>query len=222
MNQIVSLSGGRDSTAMLLMMLERDEQIDDIIFFDWGMEFPQLYEHLDKLELYIGRKITRIYPTKPFEYWVFNHIKTKGKKKGEIGYGWPTMKERWCTKIKLKALRKHANKAIECIGYAYGERFSRPRYWDNHRYPLLEWGVTSEEALKYCENYGFDWGGLYRIFRRVSCWCCPFRRESESLSLKNNFPEYFAFLQSWNQRLPFPLPRGYPLGALLEAEQLSV
>jgi len=31
MNQIVSLSGGKDSTAMLLMMLEKGEQIDGIV-----------------------------------------------------------------------------------------------------------------------------------------------------------------------------------------------
>ena len=29
---VVSLSGGKDSTAMLLMMLERGMQIDDILF----------------------------------------------------------------------------------------------------------------------------------------------------------------------------------------------
>ena len=57
---VVSLSGGKDSTAMLLMMLERGMQIDDILFCDTGLEFPGLYTHLDKLEKCIGRPITRI------------------------------------------------------------------------------------------------------------------------------------------------------------------
>ena len=34
---VVSLSGGKDSTAMLLMMLERGMQIDCILFCDTGL-----------------------------------------------------------------------------------------------------------------------------------------------------------------------------------------
>ena len=33
-SNIVSLSGGKDSTAMLLMMLEKSYRIDEIIFCD--------------------------------------------------------------------------------------------------------------------------------------------------------------------------------------------
>lgn len=38
---IVSLSGGKDSTAMLLMMIERKMPIDLILFCDTGLEFPR-------------------------------------------------------------------------------------------------------------------------------------------------------------------------------------
>lgn len=210
MKQIVSLSGGKDSTAMLLMMLERGEPVDDIVFFDWGMEFEEVDKHLEKLEQYTGRVITRLYPEKPFEYWMFDHIKTKGKQKNRRGYGWPSPKIRWCTRIKYDALHKHNKGAIDCIGYAYQERFRRPRYLDNQRYPLLEWGVTSIEALKYCYSHGFDWGGLYKLFRRVSCWCCPFAAERECKALVENFPHLFKKLQEWNERCEFPLPSRYP------------
>lgn len=37
---LVSFSGGKDSTAMLLGMLERDMKIDCILFCDTGLEFP--------------------------------------------------------------------------------------------------------------------------------------------------------------------------------------
>ena len=50
---VVSLSGGKDSTAMLLMMLERRMPIDIILFCDTGLEFPTMYEHMKKLELHI-------------------------------------------------------------------------------------------------------------------------------------------------------------------------
>ena len=56
MKNIVSFSGGKDSTAMLLMMIEKGIKIDEIIFCDTGKEFDELYEHIDKIESYIGQK----------------------------------------------------------------------------------------------------------------------------------------------------------------------
>ena len=52
---IVSFSGGKDSTAMLLKMIENNMLIDDIIFLDTTVEFPEMYEHISKVEKYIGR-----------------------------------------------------------------------------------------------------------------------------------------------------------------------
>ena len=51
---VVSLSGGKDSTAMLLMLLERGEPVADVVFFDTGWEFPEMYEYLEKLEAFTG------------------------------------------------------------------------------------------------------------------------------------------------------------------------
>lgn len=46
----VSLSGGKDSTAMLLLMIERGMPIDMVLYADTGMEFPEMYAHIAKLE----------------------------------------------------------------------------------------------------------------------------------------------------------------------------
>ena len=54
LEHIISFSGGKDSTAMLLMMLERKMPIDEIIFCDTGKEFPQMYDHIEKVQKYIG------------------------------------------------------------------------------------------------------------------------------------------------------------------------
>ena len=54
LEHIVSFSGGKDSTAMLLMMMEKNLPIDEIIFCDTGKEFPQMYEHIEKVQKYIG------------------------------------------------------------------------------------------------------------------------------------------------------------------------
>ena len=46
---VVSLSGGKDSTAMILMMLEKNMPVDLILFCDTGKEFPAMLRHIDKL-----------------------------------------------------------------------------------------------------------------------------------------------------------------------------
>jgi len=179
MNQTVSLSGGRVSTAMVLMMLERDEQIDDIVFFDWGKEYPEMHEHLIKLEKYIGVTITRLYPKHSWDFYKDDYVRQKGEWKGVKGYGLPQAGRAWCTAIKRDTITKHTGEkrgeAISYIGFAVDES-KRAKYKPCQRYPLIEWGVHTLEAYKYCLNHGFDWGGLYEIWARVSCSCCPFRR----------------------------------------------
>lgn len=224
MKQIVSLSGGKDSTAMLLMMLERGEQVDDIVFFDWGMEFPEMYAHLEKLEDYIGRPVTRLYPKMPFEYWMFEYAR---RGKGKLGYGWPGFKVRWCSREKSDSINRQYRDSIMCCGYAYDERFTRAKYhsrWFDKfritlRYPLLEWGVVEEEALKYCYAKGFDWGGLYNIFKRVSCWCCPFQNRNSLLALKQKFPELWNKLLEMDCKSPFPHPQKKLLLAVTNLER---
>lgn len=217
--QVVSLSGGKDSTAMLLMMLEEGEQIDDIVFFDWGMEFPQLYEHLERLQNYIGRTITRLYPKLSYEYWMFEYTR---RGQGKLGYGWPGFKVRWCSREKADTINRHYRNSTMCCGYAYEERFTRATYgsrWFDKfritlRYPLLERGVTGREALAYCYSKGFDWGGLYKIFSRVSCWCCPFQNRNGFVCLKQHFPELWRKLLELDSKSPFPHPQKRLLDSL--------
>lgn len=75
---IVSLSGGKDSTAMLLGMIERKMPIDIILFCDTGLEFPDMYAHLDRLntdiKAKIGIEITTVRPEYPFEYYFNNCV----------------------------------------------------------------------------------------------------------------------------------------------------
>lgn len=63
--------------------------------------------------------------------------------------------------------------------------------------------VTEAEALAYCYAHGFNWGGLYETFSRVSCWCCPLQPLAELRKLRHEFPELWARLRdmdakSWN------------------------
>lgn len=105
----VSLSRGKDSTAMLLLMIERGIPIDAVLSADTGMEFPEMYVHLQKLDDYLYRErglhiITLRHP-KGFEWMMFEEPKQKpsclaNRQRLGIppyGNGWPGIKVRWCT-----------------------------------------------------------------------------------------------------------------------------
>ncbi len=200
---IVSFSGGKDSTAMLLMMIERGMPVDDIIFCDTGMEFPEMYDHIDKVEAYIEKPVTRLRYTQSFEY-LLGEFK---KKSGKIGYGWPDFRNRWCTAyLKRGIFKKYINKldhVIEYHGIAKDEEHRTEKNKTTGRnivYPLVDWGITEKEALDYCYDHGFDWGGLYQQFDRVSCWCCPLSRIGELRTLYVNYPDLWKRLQELDKK----------------------
>ena len=58
--------------------------------------------------------------------------------------------------------------------------------------------MTEKDCLEYCYAKGFDWGGLYQIFHRVSCWCCPLQALSELRKLYEHFPDLWAQLRRWD------------------------
>lgn len=64
---LVSFSGEKDSTAMLLGMIERGMQIDCILFCDTGLEFPEMYGHIARVEEVTGMPVTRVQSEKSFE-----------------------------------------------------------------------------------------------------------------------------------------------------------
>lgn len=181
---VVSFSGGKDSTAMLLRMLEEGMQVDLILYCDTGLEFPEMEEHIRKVEEYTGRKIMVIESDRDFMYYatekerIIKSEKTPGFSVGDVakGFGYPTIKARWCTKhLKtevidryLRNLRKNYD-LVQYVGIAADE----PNRERDLNYPLIKWGMTEKDCLEYCYARGFDWGGLYEIWDRVSCYCCP-------------------------------------------------
>lgn len=213
MKNIVSFSGGKDSTAMLLIMVEQGIPIDEIVFCDTEKEFPQMYDHIQKVQEYIGREVTVLREPGKFDYLMFDHVKTRGKNKGKKGYGWPDMRCRWCTSdikrepFKRYIKQKYGKNYVKFVGIAYDE----PDRWSKNKntnetiaMPLVKWQITEGMALKYCYDRGFDWGGLYTHFDRVSCWCCPLANQRELFMLYHFYPDLWEQLKdmdsrSWNQ-----------------------
>ena len=109
---IISLSGGKDSTAMVIGMIEKSYLIDDIVCVDTTKEFPEMYPHLEKLNEYlkdkIGMEITFL--SFDFDYYFKDHIKQRGKNKGQKGYGWAEPGIMWCTTYKKNTINQYLNK----------------------------------------------------------------------------------------------------------------
>ena len=209
LNNIVSLSGGKDSTAMLLMMVERGEDIKSVVFFDTGWEFPEMIEHVDKLEKYVGMEFVRLHPLQSFDYMLLRRpVKKSGRQKAHrIGYGWPSPLRRWCTGRKLDIIKKYYNYQSDfqsCIGFAADEAkrvpvVSKKKYPE--RYPLVEYDISEKEALEYCYDKGFDWDGLYEIFGRVSCFCCPLKRIEDYRKLRQHRPALWGQMLKMDNEL---------------------
>ena len=209
--QVISFSGGKDSTAMALEMLERGEEIHSIVAFDTGWEFPQMMDHWGKFEKYTGIKLERVHPKQPFDYWLFDRpVRRRGESEiYRLGNGWPSPMRRWCTREKVNAIGRHFKSItkpfIVSIGYAADEtkRLDKPTLKEKPydvRYPLIEWGVDEAQALQICKKHGFDWDGLYEHFNRVSCFCCPLQPLSELRVLRKEFPELWQTMINWDAR----------------------
>lgn len=58
---VLGLSGGKDSTCLALAMRERHPEIEmEYICTPTGNELPELFEHLDNLEILLGKPIKRL------------------------------------------------------------------------------------------------------------------------------------------------------------------
>lgn len=111
-------------------------------------------------------------------------------------------RNRWCTgMLKTRVIAaylrdlKQQYEIVEYIGIAADE----PKRIKDACYPLVEWNMTEKDCLDYCLERGFDWGGLYHIFSRVSCWCCPLQSLNELRKLYRQFPDLWMQLEKWDE-----------------------
>ena len=191
---------------MLHWMIERGEDIHSVVFFDTGWEFPEMHDHIDLVEQKTGIEVVRLQPDMSFYDWMFNRriVANSGHMKGKvhkIGYAWPTPKMRWCTGKKIERLSRYINNCggeTVCVGIAADEHHRAKK----ERYPLIEYGKTEADCLEYCKRLGYTWGGLYDVFSRVSCWCCPLQTDHELKMLRRHYPELWDQLMEWDLNQP--------------------
>lgn len=169
-----------------------------------------------------GIKFTALHAEHDFEYYLVEHPPKRKETSaffGRPGLGWPGVFSRWCTKaLKQKSLDdyfrniKERYTVLRHIGIAADEDYRMERGTNqnlDHRYPLREWGWAEADALQYCRAKGYDWEGLYDIFNRVSCWCCPLQSHAELRKLRKHFPDLWTRLLDLDARQCKPFNHGY-------------
>ena len=125
MKTTLSLSGGKDSTFLLLELIRRGTPPDECVFFDTGWEVPQMYRHMDRLRALCeenGIEFTVLHPAKSFDYLMFEKPVREKTGGTHCGYSWCGARGiRWGTTEKTKALDQHNKGNIVLIGIAADE-----------------------------------------------------------------------------------------------------
>jgi len=187
---VVAFSGGKDSTAMLLRMIELDMKIDEIVFADTTFEFPELYEYIKRVEKHIGREITILEPEKDlFKKWMYGKV-TRGANKGKIrGYPLKAFPCWWTRESKVLPLQKFQKDAdVVYIGIAYDEQQRMSKVDGNLKYPLVDWKWTEQDCIDYL-NKNNMFNPLYVNFDRLGCWNCPKQGIKSLYVLWKNYPD---------------------------------
>jgi hypothetical protein len=119
-----------------------------------------MYEHIDKIEKYIDKKIIRLSPNKDkswddWFYGISKSGKSKGKMRGFLLLLFPCW---WAREAKFKPLDKYMKNGYRYIGIEYDEP-NRITKNDYYIYPLYDWKMIKRDC------YGF-WikEDYYQIF----------------------------------------------------------
>lgn len=210
-----NLSGGRDSTTMVLKWLELGNSLDYILFCDTKYEFPEMYEYIAKLDRYLGdkfgKKITYLKSDDDVFYkWAFEDPITRGDRSGQYRGIPRTLGRDYCTrelKIKpsynfVKSVSPNKLRNTILIGYTYDEvqrgRTSTLEY-AIARYPLAEWQMNETECEAFLRERGVA-NPLYKFFGRTGCFLCPKQSLQSFYNLWKNYPKEWSLMKQWEQK----------------------
>lgn len=207
---IVSISGGKDSTAMMLLAMKKYKKEDLVFIFCnvRGGDFPDTLKYLKYLEKKLEIKINRI-KTKS-NYW------QECEKRG----GFPSWHMRWCTGQKIDSIRDWIRKRYclkTCMIWT-GERREESKerskleynYYhkricmDGYR-PMLDWKVG--EIKSYIQDHGLELHPAYKYFDRMSCFCCPLNTNAAWISLYSHYRKLFNKCVRYEKKIKVPIRR---------------
>ena len=188
MTSFVSFSGGKDSTALALLMEDATP-----IFADTGAEFDELYAHIEKFECITGREVVRVSVGETLLDYI-------ARSKFLPGHG-----ARYCTRIfkiePINAYLKTHLPAELCIGLRADEpesmRVGNLTELDGLtiRYPFREMGVNLWDVIRICTDA--DLLPRYPVYMaRGGCKNCFYKRASEVFAMAQLVPDVLTDLQA--------------------------
>jgi len=198
---ILSLSGGKDSSALAIYMRDREawrqrlgkqcRETDNIvemeyIFCDTKEELQETYEYLDILEAFLGKRIVRLSDDRGFQHWLQVY-----------GHYLPSPNMRWCTRmLKLIPFEKYVG---EDLVYSYvGIRADEDREGYVSKkpnivavFPFKEDGITRDDVIRILNESGASLPKYYEWRTRSGCYFCFFQRKAEWVGLMEHHPDLF-------------------------------
>lgn len=201
------------------MMLERGIPVDRIHYADVGemAEFPEMYDYMDRVESFTGRKVTVVRSTTHTARSMFFGYPSRGKYKDEIRGFPPTVGPgcRYRSWLKVEPLEEAAGTDQDVfIGIAADESHrSRALEYakgkNRYHFPLVEWGITEVQCMEYLRKRGL-YNSLYDYFDRLGCWWCPKQPLDSLRSLHLHFPKLWGELLELEKAQGRPFKHGYP------------
>jgi hypothetical protein len=184
---ILALSGGKDSTALAIYLKDHVETIE-YVFCDTEKELPETYEYLDKLEVFLGRRIQKL----KHEGMGFDELL-------RIRRGFlPSPQARWCTDyLKIKPYEKYIgdDPVVSYVGiradepHRKGYISTKPNI--TTRFPFAEDGLVRDDILRILEESGLGLPDYYKWRSRSGCFFCFFQQRREWVGLLETHPDLF-------------------------------
>jgi len=222
MRHVCLISGGKDSTALAIYMMNRHPDINmEYVFCDTHKELPETYEFLMRIEAYLGRQIIRL--SSDFGERGFDHYLRMYR-----GY-LPSAQTRWCTrKLKIEPFEKYIgeNQAFLYIGiradeYREGYISTKPNI--KPIFPFKDDGIVINDVFRILENSGVGLPNYYKWRTRSGCYFCFFQRKNEWVGLLENHPELFAMASQYEKpEEGYTWQAGESLQELMQPERIEI
>lgn len=178
---IVGLSGGKDSCAMALRLAEVEPRDYEYICNWTGNELPEMFAHLDKMSVLLGKPITRI----GYHTDLYGLIDEQQML--------PNFRARFCTRmLKIEPTIDYFETlpagSILYVGLRADEDERKGLFGEDIdvRFPMREWGWKESDVWAYLETKSVG------IPKRTDCAICPYQRLGEWRDLYFNHPFEYA------------------------------
>lgn len=213
---LVSWSGGKDSTATIVLAHELGIRIDyiaiSLLWFDKkrkiSAEHPEMYRWIVNTAIPTfekwGYKVEVLYGEKDYVE-NFYHIITKSKvpeRNGKLS-GWLLGGMCGLNKEKTKPLERYkaklGNSVLDICGIATDEPERLERLVQRGAVSLLaDLNVVEEDTYEILKPYNLL-APTYKYSRRGGCWFCPNSRIEQFAHIKQNYPELWSELQNFDK-----------------------